>query len=71
MEELKEVEKKSVSTIDLAKKTYLKLQDNNINTLGELCKNTKSQLRKFGLTQKEIIQVEVRVQLQGVNLKNR
>lgn len=66
-----EIENKNIDSLGLSKKTYDKLKENNINTLIDLCQNKKKQLRKMGFLQKEVLEIEIKVQLQGLNLKIR
>ena len=51
-------------------KTLNILKENNIKTIGQLCNNTKSDLKNIGLLHKEIDKIEIELQLEGLNLRN-
>lgn len=42
---------------------------NNISVLSKLCEKSKTELKKFELTQKEIDKIEIELQLIGLNLR--
>lgn len=45
------------------------LKDNKIKTLGQLCKNTKTDLKNFRFESFEINKIDIELQLLGLGLK--
>lgn len=66
-----EIEENSIDSLGLSKKTYDKLKENNINDVKKLCQIKKKDLKNLGFLQKEVLEIEIKVQLKGFNLKNR
>ena len=62
--------KQSIDRLDISDNTLKVLKENNIKTIGQLCRKSKSDLRDFELVQFEISKIEIELQLLGLNLKN-
>lgn len=60
----------SVGRLDIKCEIIDKLENAQIGTLGQLSKMSKSKLKEFDLSQKEIEKVEIEMQLLGLGLKN-
>ena len=64
-------EKQSVDRfIFLKDKQLASMKNNNIKTLGQLAKQTKSNLREIGLVNQEINEIDIELQLLGLGLKS-
>ena len=46
------------------------LEENKITYFKQLCGKTKTQLKNIGLSYKEICDIEIKLQLEGLDLKN-
>lgn len=46
------------------------LKDNKIKTLGQLCKNTRTDLKNYGFENFEINKIDIELQLLGLGLKD-
>ena len=55
---------------DLSSNTLNLLKRSNITIISELCKYTKTSLKKLGLSSQEINQIEIALQLLGLDLMN-
>lgn len=66
----KEILNKSVEELRLNKSIEGLLEENKITHLQQLCTKTKTQLKNIGLSYKEICDIEIKLQLQGADLKN-
>ena len=62
--------KQSINRLDITMKSIEILKSNNITTLGELCKNSKNNLRKMDILPDDDKKIVVELQLLGLNLKN-
>lgn len=62
--------KQSIDRLDISDNALKVLKENNIKTIGQLCRKSKSDLRDFELVQFEISKIEIELQLLGLNLKN-
>ncbi|MGM9970166.1 MAG: DNA-directed RNA polymerase subunit alpha C-terminal domain-containing protein [Anaeroplasma sp.] len=60
----------SIDRLDISDNTIKTLKDNNIKTIGLLCKKNKSDLRKLEIVQFDIKKIETELQLLGLGLKN-
>lgn len=58
-----------IDRLDVNQNALEKLKANEIITLGKLSKYKKSQLKDFGLQQKEISKIECELELLGLALK--
>lgn len=68
MEQISIVNKK-ISELKLNADTIEILKNNRINTLMKLSQQTRKDLLKVGLSLAEIKQIQIKLQLQGVDLK--
>lgn len=66
----KALKKESIKMFNINDKLINKLNQNNIETVGQLCKQTKTDLRNIDLMNKDIHKLEIELQLVGLNLKN-
>jgi len=66
----KEELNKTLNELKLNKATEELLEGNKITQLKQLCNKTKTQLKNIGLSYKEICDIEIKLQLQGLDLKN-
>ncbi len=62
--------KQSIDRLDIGDIAIKTLKDNKIITIGQLCKKSKSDLRKLEIVQFDIKKIETELQLLGLNLKN-
>lgn len=60
----------SINRLDIGDNAIKILNDNKIITIGQLCKNSKSDLKKSKIEQSDIKKIETELQLLGLNLKN-
>lgn len=59
----------SISKLNLESSVLKILEKNNISVLSKLCEKSKTELKKFELTQKQIDKIEIELQLKGLNLR--
>jgi len=62
--------KQDINRLNLNDNAVDILKQNEIISIGQLCKKTKSNLKNIKLTQNEINKIEIELQLLGLNLKN-
>lgn len=62
--------KQNIDRLDISDNAIKILKDNKIITLGQLCKKSKSDLKKIEILQCDIKKIETELQLLGLNLKN-
>ena len=60
----------NVYRLNISCKLISLLKQNKITKLSQLCNKTKTNLRDIKLTNQEISQVEIELQLLGLDLKN-
>ena len=60
--------KQSIDKLEISKEIKELLKSNKICSLYELVKKNKSNLKKIGLTPNQISQVEIQLQLKGLDL---
>lgn len=60
----------NVDRLNISCKLISLLKQNKITKLSQLCNKTKTNLRDIKLTNQEISQVEIELQLLGLDLKN-
>lgn len=65
-----ELIEQNIQRFNLKENVINKLYDNNIKTIGNLCRQSKTDLRNINLEQKDIYKIEVELQLVGLNLRN-
>ena len=61
---------RTLNELKLNKSTEELLEGNKITQLKQLCNKTKTQLKNIGLSYKEICDIEIKLQLEGLDLKN-
>lgn len=64
------IKKESIKTFNINQNLINKLNENNIETIGELCRQSKTDLRNLEFVNKDIHKIEIELQLVGLNLKN-
>ena len=62
---------KNIESLDLDNNILLKLKENNINTIEELWKTNRKYLKKNGLTDSEINQITIKLQLLSLDLNKK
>ena len=62
--------KQSINRLDVSDEIINKLENNKIDTLGQLCKKTKSELKKLYIGQNDAIEINKKLQLIGLRLKD-
>lgn len=60
----------NVDRLNISCKLIELLKQNKINKISQLCNKTKTNLRNINLTNAEISQIEIELQLLGLDLKN-
>ena len=63
------LKKQSINRLDIPDRAIKTLENNGITMLGNLIDNSKSDLKKWGLEQFEINNINIELQLIGSNLK--
>lgn len=66
---MKKLLNKEIATLKLSKEIKRKLSENNINTILELCNFSRIELGALNLTNPEINDIAIALQLVGVDLK--
>lgn len=61
--------KQSINRLNISDNTILILKENKINIISELCKKSKTDLKKIGLQQDEINKIQIELQLLGLNIR--
>lgn len=61
--------KQSIDRLDISDKTLSILKENKINIIADLCKNSKTDLKKLDIVQAEINKIQIELQLLGLNIK--
>lgn len=61
--------KQSIDRLDISDKTLAILKENKINIIADLCKKSKTDLKKLDIIQAEISKIQIELQLLGLNLK--
>lgn len=64
------IKNQSINRLDIKDSIINVLSENKIDTLGNLCNYSKTELKNIGLLQNETNKIEVELQLIGLNLKN-
>ena len=65
-----EILDKNIIELKLADSANQVLEENKITYFKQLCGKTKTQLKNIGLSYKEICDIEIKLQLEGLDLKN-
>lgn len=66
----KKLNKQSVDRLDISDNCMELLKSNDIETIGQLCKKSKTDLKKLNLVQEEVNKIDIELQLLGLNLRN-
>lgn len=61
--------KQSIDRLDIRDKTLSILKENRINIIADLCKKSKTDLKKLDIVQAEINKIQIELQLLGLNIK--
>lgn len=59
----------NVERLDIPVSEINILKDNNIKTLGNLCKYSKTDLKEFNILPNNINKIQIELQLLGLNLR--
>lgn len=62
---------KDIIKLDLEAKLIEKLKNNSINTIQDLWKLKRNDLKKMGLNDNDINQIVIKMQLQGIDLNKK
>ncbi len=61
----------NINTLNVTSNIIKTLQENNINTINDLWLLTRKDLKTIGLTDKEIKQIVISLQLKGIDLNKK
>lgn len=61
--------KQSIDRLDISDKTLSILKENGINIIADICKKSKTDLKKLDIVQAEISKIQIELQLLGLNIK--
>jgi len=61
--------KQSIDRLDISDKTLSILKGNRVNIIADLCKKSKTDLKKLDIVQAEISKIQIELQLLGLNIK--
>ena len=61
----------TIDTMNLSSKIIQKLQENNFNTIEELWKTNRKNLKTLGFTDSEIKSIIIALQLEGLDLNKK
>jgi len=64
------VRKQSIHRLDISENLIEILEKNNIKNIGQLCRNTKTDLKRIEIGQNDIGKIEIELQLLGLDLRN-
>ena len=67
---IEKLNKQSVDRLDISDNCMELLKSNDIETIGQLCKKSKTDLKKLNLVQEEVNKIDIELQLLGLNLRN-
>lgn len=62
------LKRQSIYRLDVPDKILQKLTDNHIETLGQLCQKSRSDLKKIGIEPYEAKELDIELQLNGLYL---
>lgn len=65
----KELLKNDIKTLELNTEICEQLRSNEIETVGQLCNNTRKELRSLNFVQNDIQVIVAKLQLQGLDIK--
>ena len=63
------ISKQSIERLDISDNVIKNLKANKITTIGQLCKKSKTDLKKIDIAQFEVNKIDIELQLLGLNLK--
>ena len=63
--------KENISILSLNESVNQKLEENNINKIEDLCSMTKADLRSINFEQTDINAIEIKLQLNGLDIKKK
>jgi hypothetical protein len=66
----RQIVKQNVEKLLISNKAIEKLKENEIMNISQLCEKSKIELRKMGICFKDVRDIEMSLQLAGLNLKN-
>ena len=66
---MKEILEKNVVELSINQNAINTLEQNNINTVYDICKNSRMELTSMGLSNSQVNEISVFLQLQGLDLK--
>lgn len=66
---MKKVLEREIDVLAINKRIIDILKENQINTICDICQNSRMELTSIGLTNNQINQIVVLLQLQGLDLK--
>lgn len=64
------IKKQSIDRLNISVSILEGLKQNNIIKIEDLCKKSKKELKKLGVLQNEINEINIELQLLGLALKN-
>lgn len=64
------INKQSINRLNISDMSMSNLKNKNINTIGQICGKTKTELKNIGLLQNEVDKIEIELELLGLRLKN-
>lgn len=64
------IEEQNIQGLKLNNSSIDILNKSKIKTIGQLCQKTKKDLRDIGIISNQINEIEVKLELVGLNLKN-
>lgn len=64
------ITKQSIEKLEISEKAIEILKRNKIKNISQLCKRTKTELKDMCIVQKDIRDIEISLQLVGLDLKN-
>jgi len=66
---MEKILKQSIDRIDIDVRILNLLKENGINTIKDICRKSKTDLKELTLSFQEINKIQVELQLLGLNLK--
>ncbi len=64
------ITKQSIEKLEVSNSAIEILKRNKIRNISQLCKRTRTELKEIGIGQKDIRDIEISLQLVGLDLKN-
>ncbi len=68
--EYRTIKQQDITKIKINGELLSVLKRNKIRIISQLCNKTKKQLKEFGIKQSDIKQIEIELELLGLDLKN-